>query len=239
VPGSSEFEFVAPPGQEESLDRMAEAANYNEWLYKRATPYLGDRVLDFGAGVGTFTALMAERAQVVAVEPDTAFIPKLRERFAGSERVEVVAGDDTLVESLGEFSSIVCLNVLEHIPNDLGTLRHFRASLRPDGYLLLLVPAHRALFGEIDRSVGHERRYDRPLLRSRLATVGLEPVDLRYVNPVGALGWLVSSRILRRPQVPTGPLRFYDALVPLLRPLDRLRLPFGLSLWAVARKTSP
>lgn len=235
---SSDHEFVAPPGQEESLDRMAEAANYNEWLYERSTPYLGDRVLDFGAGVGTFTALLAERAPVVAVEPDTAFIPKLRERFAGSEGVEVVTGDDTALESLGEFSAIVCLNVLEHIPDDVATLERFAAALQTDGHLLLLVPAHRALFGEIDRTVGHKRRYDRALLRSRLAAAGLDPVDLRYVNPVGALGWLVSSRLLRRPQVPTGPLRFYDALVPLLRPLDRLRLPFGLSLWAVARKTS-
>jgi hypothetical protein len=57
---------------------------------------------------------------------------------------------------------------------------------------------------------------------------------VRYVNPLGALGWFVSARVLRRTYVPTGPLRLYDRLVPTLRLLDRLRLPLGLSVWARA-----
>src|SRR5437016_2011679 len=83
----------APPGQEESLDRMAGAEQYNDWLLERGLPYVGKRVLDFGAGVGPFTAALAERADVVAVEPDPQFVPRLRERFAGNGRVSVVEGD--------------------------------------------------------------------------------------------------------------------------------------------------
>ena len=215
---------------------MAEARNYNDWLFRRASPYLGARVLDFGAGVGTFTDLIARRAEVVAVEPDGEFIPRLRARFESNPRVTVVHGDDGELEPLGTFDSVVCLNVLEHIRADEAVLGRFAGCLAPGGHVLVLVPAHQALFGAVDRSVGHERRYNRRLLRSRLHGVGLEPVELRYVNPVGAAGWLVSSRMLGRNQVPTGPLRLYDALVPILRPLDRLPLPFGLSLWAVARK---
>jgi SAM-dependent methyltransferase len=230
--------FVAPPGQDESLDRMADAANYNSWLFRRARPFLGRRVLDFGAGVGTFTELIAEDADVVALEPDPAFLPRLRERFHGRENVEVVHGTDERIASLGRFDSVVCLNVLEHIRDDDVVLARLGAALVEGGHVLLLVPAHQALFGGIDRSVGHERRYGRELLRGRLEQARLAPIELRYVNPVGALGWLVSSRLLGREQVPTGPLRLYDSLVPLLRSLDRIRLPFGLSLWAVARKTS-
>ncbi len=91
---------------------------------------------------------------------------------------------------------------------------------------------------KIDRSVGHERRYSRGPLRRLPRGGGLEPVEIRYVNPFGAVGWLVASRVLRRDQVPAGPLRAYDRLVPVLRRLDLLRLPFGLSLWAVARRVS-
>jgi hypothetical protein len=61
-------------------------------------------------------------------------------------------------------------------------------------------------------------------------------VEVRYVNPIGVAGWLMAGKVLRSRQVPDGPLAAFDRLVPLLRVLDAVRLPFGLSLWAVARK---
>jgi SAM-dependent methyltransferase len=221
----------------ESLDRMADAANYNEWLLRRAQPFLGSRVLDVGAGVGTLTELVQPGRTVVAVEPDPEFVPLLRQRFAGRSNVRVVEADAAALDTIPEsFDSVICFNVLEHISDDESALRHFRERLVPGGHLLLLVPAHQALFGAIDASVGHERRYSRDVARSRLIGAGLEPVEIRYVNPLGALGWLVSSRLLSRTRVPVGPLRLYDRLVPLLRRLDGVRLPFGLSVWAVARR---
>jgi SAM-dependent methyltransferase len=221
------------------MNRMAEAENYNDWLLDRARPYLGSRVLDFGAGIGTLTEAIAPGRHVVALEPDPAFVPRLQTRFAGTPDVAVVAGDDASLERLDEtFDTILCFNVLEHVRDDERALGRFHAQLAPGGHVLLLVPAHQALFGEIDRRVGHERRYNRALLGRRLRGAGFEVLDARYVNPVGALGWLVTSRLLRRTQVPTGPLKLYDALVPLLRSFDRLPLPFGLSVWAVGRRAS-
>ena len=231
--------FVPPAGQEESLDRMADADKYNEWLLGRARPLAGNRVLDFGAGSGTFTAAFAEHARVVAVEPDPGLAARLRQRFDSLESVTVVEGDDSWLETdeaQGQFDTVICFNVLEHIRDDLGVLRGFHRCLVPGGRLLLLVPAHSALYGSIDQNVGHERRYSRALIRERLASAGLVTVEARYVNPLGAVGWLVSSRMLGRDQVPSGPLRIYDLLVPALRPLDRLPLPFGLSVWTVARR---
>lgn len=236
----SESFLGAPSGQRESLDRMADAANYNDWLLTRADPLVGARVLDFGAGIGTFTAALSSRADVVAVEPDPHFAPQLRARFADNPRVTVVEADTGWLadgEPGGTFDTVLCLNVLEHIRDDALVLHGFHERLSPGGHLLLLVPAHRALYGEIDRSVGHERRYSRRPLRALLARIGFEPVEVRYVNPLGALGWIVSSRLLRRPQVPAGPLRAYDRLVPVLRRVDHLPLPFGLSLWAIARRS--
>jgi SAM-dependent methyltransferase len=234
--------FSAPPGQEASLDRIADAGNYNEWLLDRGRPFIGRRVLDFGAGVGTFTGALASRgAEVVALEPDPKFTPRLRKRFGSDDRVTIVADEAGWLSRAGageRFDTVLCLNVLEHIEDDALVLRGLRDSLVPGGHLLLLAPAHRFLFGEIDRNVGHERRYSRAPLRGLLEGAGLEPVEVRYVNPVGAVGWLVSSRLLRRDQVPTAPLRFYDRLVPILQRLDRLPLPFGLSVWAVARRAS-
>jgi len=229
--------------QEEILRRMRLAANYNAWLFDRARPYLGRRVLDAGAGSGTFTAPAAEMADlVVAAEPDPLFADMLRRQFAGRDDVVVLeaGGEDLRPEALpAPVDSVICFNVLEHIRDDERALESMRGVLAPDGALLLLVPAHRALFGETDRAVGHERRYTVASLRARLDRAGFAVEDIRYVNPLGALGWLVSSRILKRRLVPERSLRIYDVAVPALRTLDRFRLPFGLSVWAVARAGRP
>ena len=219
---------------------MSLAPRYNAWLLERARPFLGRRVLDVGAGIGTFTSELVRCCDtVVAVEPDAADLAALGRRFAAEPRVRVVGLDAVRLAGadLGPpFDSAVCFNVLEHIEDDGGALRAIASQLRPGGHLLLLVPAHAALFGEIDRTARHVRRYDRPALAERLRDAGYDILELRHVNPLGALGWLVSSRVLRREHVPEGPLKLYDRLVPVLRALDRARLPFGLSLWAVARR---
>jgi 2-polyprenyl-3-methyl-5-hydroxy-6-metoxy-1,4-benzoquinol methylase len=231
-----EHEF--PELQSETLQRMSSADHYNAWLVERSLPYLGTRVLDLGAGIGTFTSMLVGGGrQVVALEPDPALRPTLERRFAGSESVQVLPHT---VESLAgagldePFDSVVCFNVLEHIDDDLEALRTARRLLRPGGALLLLVPAHPVLYGAVDRAVAHRRRYRREPLRRLLTGAGMTVSELRYVNPVGAVGWLVSSRFLQREHIPAGPLSLYDRLVPGLRRLDRLRLPFGLSLWAVS-----
>jgi SAM-dependent methyltransferase len=213
-----------------SLDRMAEADRYNAWLLDRARPYLGGRVLEVGAGIGTFTEQLADGREVVAVEPDPALVPHLRRNAPSAT---VVAGEADAAPP-GPFDSIVCFNVLEHIPDDAAALAAFRERLRPGGHLLLLVPSHPFLYGPIDRAFAHERRYAMRPLRARLEGAGFGVTELRRVNPVGALGWLVAGRILRRSEIPGGPLRAFDRLVPVLRLLDRMKLPLGLSLWAVA-----
>jgi SAM-dependent methyltransferase len=213
------------------LDAMAGAAAYNAWLIDRAKPWLHGRVLDVGAGIGTHTLRLRELAdEVVALEPDAELAGILRGRGTG---VEVVEGDAGAVE--GPFDAIVCFNVLEHIAEDVGTLRRFRELLAPGGVLLLLVPAHRALFGTLDRTFGHERRYGKRELGAKLGQAGLEVAALRHVNPVGALGWLLHARLRRAEHLPRAGLAVYDRLVPVLRAAEVLPLPFGLSLWAVAK----
>jgi SAM-dependent methyltransferase len=220
---------------------MSSARNYNAWLLERARPYLGPRVLDVGAGIGTFTVELARLAEsVVALEPDPEEAEVLRSRFADDERVSVLQCTAAeLPADEAPFDAAICFNVLEHVRDDVEALRAVHGRVRPGGHLLLLVPAHPALYGEIDRAVDHVRRYDGSALRRAVDGAGFELVELRHVNPVGAVGWAVSSRLLRRSEIPAGPLALYDRLVPLLKALDRLRLPFGLSLWAVARMPAP
>jgi SAM-dependent methyltransferase len=130
----------------------------------------------------------------------------------------------------------VCLNVLEHIERDHDALVAMRDLLAPGGAVVLLVPAVPALFGELDRALGHYRRYTPDVLRRRLAGAGLVVRHLEYFNLAGMPGWWFVGRVLKRAMIPTGSLRLYNALVPLFR-LERW-LPWrpGQSLIAIGAR---
>ena len=225
--------------QEQALEALRLSPRYAAWLFDRCRPYLGKRVLDIGAGIGTFSTLAAQHAdEVVAVEPEARFASLLSERFAEERCVKVARLEAGRLGpgTLGlPFDSIMCLNVLEHIEDDLDALVRLGAQLKPSGHLLLLVPAHPSLYGPLDEGIGHFRRYTKRKLGEKLSSAGFATTELRYVNPVGWAAWLFYARLLRRKALSTGGARGFDAIVPIVRPLDVLRLPFGLSLWAVAR----
>ena len=229
------------PYQEDVLSNLAaNAPRYNEWVFERAASLIGERVLDVGAGLGTFTELAARRAQeVLALEPDTKLIELLTERFSSTSNVRVIAGDlgDLSPQLVGSpVDSVLCLNVLEHVGDDVDALARIHEVLVPHGNLLLLVPAHPRLSGSLDRSAKHERRYGKENLKQLLEASGFDVRALQHVNPLGILGWFVWGKIFGAPGLPVRPLGAYDRLVPLLRILDRVRFPVGLSLWAVAER---
>lgn len=221
----------------ETLDNLDGADNYASWIFEQVEPHLGSDVLEVGAGHGTFTELLGARsARVAATDVSDRCVRILRSRFADDPRIMVVEGSAAEAAELPPFDSAVLINVLEHIEDDDGTLRDLSATLKPGGRLVLWVPAFALLYSDFDRKIGHYRRYRKAGLREKLTSAGYDVADIRYVNFVGAVAWLVVARLLRR--APTrGPLvRIYDAhFVPVLKRVERrLGTPFGQSLFAVA-----
>jgi len=226
------------------LAAMAEGRNYYRWILRELRPHLGRRILEVGAGSGTFAAhLLAEADpdRLVLLEPALNLQPLLAARFAGEGRVRLVG--QTLPEAreglaATPFDSVVSVNVLEHIPDDGEALAIMAGLLRPGGRLLLFVPALPGLYGTLDAAFGHRRRYGRRELAGKLTAAGLGVRRLAYMNLPGALAWLVSGRILRATTLRPGAVRLYDRLaVPLVAALERrIPPPLGQSLLAVAEK---
>ena len=214
--------------------------NYNGWIWKQIAPFVGQRVMEAGCGTGTITQYLSSRRRLVAVDIDQHYISGLQERYAERSNVRVewadLASDDWPDLSHEHIDTIVSMNVLEHLEDDAATLKRFYALLEVGGCLVLLVPAHASLFGTLDTALGHFRRYDREKLASLLDRCGFEVTSSRYLNPSGVFGWFVNSRILRRKVVPPVQAIVYDWLYPLLGLTDRMKLPFGLSILAVAHK---
>jgi glycosyltransferase involved in cell wall biosynthesis len=229
----------ADPGYK-TLLRLSRAERYNRWMFQQLVPWLGQRVLEVGSGIGSFTRYLTGRDLVVATELNPRYMRILGNTFERHTRVEVIPLDlmdfDPAPLAARNLDTIICLNVLEHIEDDRGTLRRLHASLVPGGRLLLLVPAHQWLFGSIDRAIDHHRRYERTEVIRKLEDAGFVVEHTQFFNRLGVLGWWVNSKILRRTRVPGLQLHLQNLLVPLLRAEAHMPLPFGLSLVAVARR---
>lgn len=219
-----------------ALDALAEnAPNYLRWINEMIEPHLGRKVLELGAGIGVITESYAHGREVVANDLSDTCIAALRHRFEGSPNVTVVQHDLREVYDSGQrFDSVVMLNVLEHIEDDVGVLSALPSVLRPGGRIVIYVPALNALYGKPDRILGHFRRYSKWRFREIAAEAGLQIVELRYVNALAIPAWWIYSHS-NTDQTYRPALSAWDRTgVPLSRALEeRIRFPLGLNLLAV------
>jgi SAM-dependent methyltransferase len=138
----------------------------------------------------------------------------------------------------GEFESVVCLNVLEHIDDDVGTLKKCGQLLSPGGRVVILAPALPFIYGAMDNAMGHVRRYTASSLKRRFVEAGLEPQYSRYMNFAGVLGWWWQGRVRRKNVIPEAGTRLFDKCVPYLSAMEKLiPPPVGQSLIMVGKKT--
>ena len=221
---------------------MAKATRYFAWQSSMAKAALGRRVLEVGCGLGNFTEQLRDRECVVGLDVDPACIAHHQERFRDAAHIRsftLDALDPALLELRREnLDSIACLNVLEHIEDDLGLLRRMHELLPAGGRVVLLVPAFMALYGEIDRNLGHYRRYTRASMQATARQAGLAVRQMRFMNTVGFFGWWMNAKILRKTQQSEGQIAFFDRfVVPAMSRLERLvPPPFGQSLFVVLEK---
>jgi len=219
----------------ENLEVMREAANYNRYLQSLVERHAGNakRVIDFGAGSGTFAIPCAAAGfAVTAVEPDD----RLRAVLTAAG---IAAVPDAAALRNEAFDYAYTLNVLEHIDADVEALCTLRAKLAPGGRLLVYVPAFPVLFTSMDAKVGHVRRYTSATLRASLTSAGFEVRTLRYADSLGFPATLMFKAFDNgRGDVNRGMLRFYDRLAfPISRALDALTHGwFGKNLLALAVK---
>ena len=229
------------PGGYLTLDRMAALKRYNRWILDRFRGFIGDRVLEVGSGTGNMTRLLYGRTLVVATDVEPAYLDILKNRFRRQPTIQVAPlnlENDSDVNALKshQFDTVVCLNVLEHIDDDVGALRRMLELLTPGGHLLLLVPAYQRLYGTLDEQVGHFRRYERDTLERAFEQSGLKLRRIGFHNTFGRFGWWLNGRVLKRRHMPSFQSRIFDWFVPLLRRLEGADPSKGLSLVAIAQR---
>jgi SAM-dependent methyltransferase len=218
------------------LRELSEAKCFNEWVLDSIGPLPGASVLEIGCGTGSFTSLLAARGhRVVALDLNPDYVEIAQRRTAHLDEVDIRCADVTEISWEPRFDAVLLLDVLEHIENDVEVLLRLRNALKPNGVLVLKVPAGQWLYGSMDRAIGHYRRYSRQTLRHACLAAGFNEPAQKLFNVLGVLGWWVNGRLLKRTTPPGAQVTLFERLVPVARVVDRLMpLPIALSLIAVA-----
>jgi SAM-dependent methyltransferase len=222
------------------LDVFAQALNWKAYLRQLIGPYLRGRVLEVGAGIGATTCVFRDDRQSswMALEPDERLAEVLRSRVADAGlTVDVRVGDIRSLAEREAFDTVLYVDVLEHIADDRGELERAVARIVSGGAVVVMSPAHQALYSPFDAAIGHHRRYDREQI-ARLQPEGLRLQDVRYLDSVG-LVLSAGNRLWLKSATPTlSQVLFWDRwCVPVSRTLDRLTFGrLGKSILAVWRK---
>jgi len=233
--------MVAANGLATMATAMKDVRYYYQWVYSALHPLLGDRVLEIGPGYGALADIMlANKKTYFAIDSDLTVIRNLNERFPQNGKnffcgnVDDQPWQDVIKSQ--KVDTILSMNVLEHVEDDVNHLRQL-AKCVPGGRIIVMVPAMRCLYGSLDREAGHFRRYNKRDLKVALDKASLIPTSVRYFNGVGVAAWWAASKLFKfriDGQETQASIRFNDALiVPMSRLVDPLLSPFfGQSLIA-------
>jgi len=223
------------------LGRLNRAPRFTKWMADVIRPYVGQRVLEIGAGTGNLTAQLIPRLLYWATDINPLYLmylenvrrnrPYMRVGFTDAEKAESYPKDQT-------FDTVICLNVVEHLVDDRGALLNIQSVLDGGGRAIVLVPCGPGLYGTLDEVLGHQRRYTRETLGKLVISAGFELETLIEFNRVGVVAWWVNGQLLRRRIFGLWQIKILNVMTPLFRAIDKvLPLP-PLSLIAVIRKST-
>lgn len=226
------------------LERFAGAGNFNQWLYDNIAPFCDGHVLEAGSGIGNITRLFLKNGfTVTASDLRQEYKAVLDGQFGkeahynGSILLDL---ENPVIENRywGSFDTVVALNVIEHVAHPETAIKTCIRLLKPNGKLVILVPAFQTLFNSFDKELGHYTRYNASTLKALLEREPeLSVMHTKYFNAMGIAGWWFNGTVLGKKLIPENQLQWYNKLVPLFRLLDRVTLNrVGLSVIAAAYK---
>ncbi|MGB2679267.1 MAG: bifunctional glycosyltransferase/class I SAM-dependent methyltransferase [Candidatus Acidiferrum sp.] len=232
--GISDKVYVADAYGSEILARLNRAPRFTKWMADTIRPYVGDRVLEIGAGIGNLTTNLVPRTTYYASDINPHYLGRLETLKQARPYLQVHYTDASAAETYpGEqFDTVICMNVVEHIENDVEALSNIRMSLDKNGRAIVLVPNGPRLFGSLDKVLGHYRRYTQEQLVQACQDAGFTVEKVLKFNRIGTPGWWLNGRILKKETFGFWQIKLLNFLVLFVRPIDRF-LPFPHLSWII------
>jgi len=224
-----------------TLARLARASRFNGWMADTIRGYCGTRVLEIGSGVGNLTRKLIPREHYVASDINPLYLEPLAALSTDHPYLRAsycdVMDSASFPKQTGGFDTVICLNVIEHVEDDLKAMENIRSVLADGGAAIVLVPNGPRNFGTLDEVLGHHRRYTKQALIRLSEDSGFVVEKIFGFNRIGTPAWFLNGKILRRRVFGLFQVWMLDVLTPVFRVVDPI-LPFPpLSLIAVLRKS--
>jgi|LakMenEpi03Aug12_release.lakeMendotaPanAssembly.Ray.scaffolds.fasta_scaffold131768_2 hypothetical protein len=209
--------------------------NYNNFIVSKFFQHFqGVMVVDFGAGIGTLSAIwksLNPNASIICIELDQNQVRVIKDRgLVAKENFEPNIKVDYIFAS----------NVLEHIKDDQSLLSIFYNHLNYSGKIGIYVPANQYLYSHIDKKLEHFRRYSKSELEGKVKQAGFKIDECYFVDSVGFFMWLLVKVFKIEINNESSKLiKIYDKIIwPMSKLLDRLGLRFflGKNLLLLASK---
>lgn len=219
----------------------------NRALYLFVISYVyGKSILEIGCGAGHFVHLASKMGfSITGVDSDNALLKFARKLYGNKLHLKKQAIED-MPNLKKKVDSIVMIDVLEHIKDDVLVLNQLKRMLKKNGRLIIFVPMHQFLYGERDRQLGHYRRYSVEELTTKLRSAGYSIVTKRYWNSIGFLPYLIIEKLLNK-RIPSS-IRSAKKPNPMKKNIQKLiyfwlyyiennfSFGFGLSYICVAKR---
>jgi len=222
------------------LTELERARRFNLWMGETLRPYIGDRVIEIGAGIGSLTDQFIPRDLYVASDVNPNYLHYLRSYALGKPYLRVMhidAGNPQHFSELeGQFDTAIMLNVLEHVPDEQQALRNLLSTLKPGGRAIVLVPQHPGLYGTLDRVLEHRERYTAAHLEQSLTEAGFGVEKIFDFNRFSVPGWWINGKVLGKKRFSRWQLKALDTMMPLMKRIDRMWPWGGLSVVAIGVK---
>lgn len=230
-----------------TLDIISKADKFNQWIYETIKPFCKGKILEIGSGIGNISNFfIKDNYDIFLSDIRYNYCLELKkkfntfENFSGTEMINLTDPDfdEKYANHLQKYDTVFALNVVEHIQDDVLALKNCHKLLVENGNAIILVPSYQSLFNQFDDELGHYRRYNKSTLTNVFSKSNFELIHKQYFNFIGIFGWYISGKILNNKTIPEGQMKFYNALVPIIKIIDKsIFNTIGLSTIIIGKKT--
>jgi len=184
------------------LDIFDSANVWIKYVHFLNRKYYKNNFLEIGAGIGSFTDKYKRNIKnIFLTEIDKNNLNILKKKYQNDTNVTILESEVTKISQ--KFNTICHFNVLEHVKEDKEEIINCLNKINKDGYLIILVPAHNELYGNLDRAVGHYRRYKKSFFKDLNLSDG-KIVELKYMDCMGYILYYMNKLIYKNETYPSS-----------------------------------
>lgn len=232
---SDDYEFY-----KESFDILDDT--YSEWLIKKtqllSSMIEGKNVIEVGCGSGLLLQYLSKDLKLTGADFSEGNLKKAKEK---NPHVTFFKANLDHIDSWNKYSSaydsVLCSEVVEHIKDDKTAMDILFSLVKPNGVLILTVPAFSFLLSKFDIMEGHYRRYSKKDICTLVEKSGFVIETSRYWNVMGFFGWLFFIKILNLNLKKSSNSIFASIMGKFLKIEKNIRFPFGQTVIIKARKS--